>query len=335
MIGKVLLSHGSGGRQTNGLINEIFIKYFNNSVLNQMNDAAQLILEGNRVAFTTDSFVVNPIFFKGGNIGKLAVCGTVNDLAVSGAKPLYLSSAFIIEEGFELERLEEIVKSMALEAEKAGVQIVAGDTKVVERGSVDGIYINTTGIGLIYEEIYISANNAKPGDVVIVNGTLADHGITIMCERHNLGMEGDIESDCASLNSLVYEVLNVCKEIHVMRDATRGGVAAVLNEIAEASKISIVLKEESIPVKEEIRGVCEMLGLDPLYVANEGKLCVFAPEDHAESILSAMKKHPLGQDACIIGKVTDDIKNRVYVETIIGSKRIVDMPSGEQLPRIC
>lgn len=335
MIGKILLSHGSGGRQTNRLINEIFIKYFNNSVISQMNDAAQLTLEGNRIAFTTDSFVVKPIFFNGGNIGKLAVCGTVNDLAVSGARPLYLSSAFIIEEGFEVEKLEEIVKSMALEAEKAGVQIVAGDTKVVERGSVDGIYINTTGIGVIYEEIYISANNAKPGDVVIVNGTLADHGITIMCERHNLGMEGNISSDCASLNSLIYEVLKVCRDIHVMRDATRGGVAAVLNEIAEASKVSIVLKEDNIPVKEEIRGVCEMLGLDPLYVANEGKLCIFVPEEHAEDILSAMKKHPLGKDACIIGKVTNDIKNRVYIETMIGSKRIVDMPSGEQLPRIC
>lgn len=335
MDDKIFLSHGSGGKQTNSLINNLFIKYFDNSVLREMNDAAQLTLQGNRIAFTTDSFVVNPIFFKGGNIGKMAVCGTVNDIAVSGAKPLYLTSAFIIEEGFEIEKLEEIVKAMAEEAEKAGVQIVAGDTKVVEKGSADGIFINTTGIGIIEKDIHIKASNAMPGDVVIVNGTLGDHGITIMCERNGLGFEGEIKSDCASLNGLIEVMLQTCSDIHVLRDATRGGLAAVLNEIAEASNVSIRLNEKSIPVNEEISGVCEFLGLEPLYIANEGKLCAFVPEKYAEEVLKVMKRHPLGVNSTIIGKVFEDSSNKVYIDTIVGGKRIVDMPSGQQLPRIC
>lgn len=335
MSDKILLSHGSGGKQTNSLINDLFFKYFNNSVLNEMNDAAQLTLEGNRIAFTTDSFVVNPIFFNGGNIGKLAVCGTVNDIAVSGAKPLFLTSAFIIEEGFEINKLEEIVKSMAEEAEKAEVKIVAGDTKVVEKGSADGIFINTTGIGIIRDDVNIKASNAKPGDMVIVNGTLGDHGMTIMCERNGLGFEGDIKSDCASLNGLIDSMLQVCTDIHVLRDATRGGVAAVLNEIAQASKVSIKLSEKSIPVSEEISGVCELLGLEPLYIANEGKLCAFVPEEYAEEVLESMKNHPLGINSAIIGKVVEDSNSKVYIDTIVGGQRIVDMPSGQQLPRIC
>jgi hydrogenase expression/formation protein HypE len=335
MSDKILLSHGSGGKQTNKLISDLFLKYFNNSIINEMNDAAQLTLEGNRIAFTTDSFVVNPIFFNGGNIGKLAICGTVNDIAVSGAKPLFLSSAFIIEEGFEISKLEEIVKAMAEEAEKAGVKIVAGDTKVVENGSADGIFINTTGIGIIRDDVNIKASNAKAGDVVIVNGTLGDHGITIMCERNGLGFDGDIQSDCASLNGLIDSMLEVSTDIHVLRDATRGGVAAVLNEIAEASNVSIKLSEKSIPVKDEILGVCEFLGLDPLYIANEGKICAFVPEEHAAEVLEAMKKHPLGTNSSIIGKVVEDSSNRVYIDTVVGGQRIVDMPSGQQLPRIC
>lgn len=335
MSDKILLSHGSGGKQTNSLISDLFFKYFNNSILNEMNDAAQLTLGGNRIAFTTDSFVVNPIFFNGGNIGKLAVCGTVNDIAVSGAKPLFLSSAFIIEEGFEISKLEEIVKSMAEEAEKAGVKIVAGDTKVVEKGSADGVFINTTGIGLIKEDINIKASNAKPGDVVIVNGTLGDHGITIMCERNGLGFEGDIKSDCASLNGLIECMLEACTDIHVLRDATRGGIAAVLNEIAQASNVSIKINENSIPVSDEISGVCELLGLDPLYIANEGKLCAFVPEQYADKVLEAMKDHPLGVNSSIIGKVVEGNNNKVYIDTIVGGQRIVDMPSGQQLPRIC
>lgn len=335
MSDKILLSHGSGGKQTNKLISDLFIKYFNNSIINEMNDAAQLTLEGNRIAFTTDSFVVNPIFFNGGNIGKLAICGTVNDIAVSGAKPLFLSSAFIIEEGFEITKLEEIVKAMAEEAEKAGVKIVAGDTKVVENGSADGIFINTTGIGIIRDDVNIKASNAVVGDVVIVNGTLGDHGITIMCERNGLGFDGDIQSDCASLNGLIDFMLQVSTDIHVLRDATRGGVAAVLNEIAEASNVSIKLSEKSIPVKDEILGVCEFLGLDPLYIANEGKICAFVPEEHAAEVLEAMKKHPLGTNSSIIGKVVENSGNKVYIDTVVGGQRIVDMPSGQQLPRIC
>jgi len=335
MSDKILLSHGSGGKQTNKLISDLFLKYFNNSIINEMNDAAQLTLEGNRIAFTTDSFVVNPIFFNGGNIGKLAICGTVNDIAVSGAKPLFLSSAFIIEEGFEITKLEEIVKAMAEEAEKAGVKIVAGDTKVVENGSADGIFINTSGIGIIRDDVNIKASNAMVGDVVIVNGTLGDHGITIMCERNGLGFDGDIKSDCASLNGLIDSMLQVSTDIHVLRDATRGGVAAVLNEIAEASNVSIKLSEKSIPVKDEILGVCEFLGLDPLYIANEGKICAFVPEEHAAEILEAMKKHPLGINSSIIGKVVEGSSNKVYIDTIVGGQRIVDMPSGQQLPRIC
>jgi len=335
MSDKILLSHGSGGKQTNKLISDLFLKYFNNSIINEMNDAAQLTLEGNRIAFTTDSFVVNPIFFNGGNIGKLAVCGTVNDIAVSGAKPLFLSSAFIIEEGFEISKLEEIVKAMAEEAEKAGVKIVAGDTKVVENGSADGIFINTSGIGIIRDDVNIKASNAMVGDVVIVNGTLGDHGITIMCERNGLGFDGDIQSDCASLNGLIDSMLQVSTDIHVLRDATRGGVAAVLNEIAEASNVSIKLSEKSIPVKDEILGVCEFLGLDPLYIANEGKICAFVPEEYAAEVLEAMKNHPLGINSSIIGKVVEGSSNKVYIDTIVGGQRIVDMPSGQQLPRIC
>ncbi|MEQ8198368.1 MAG: hydrogenase expression/formation protein HypE [Clostridiaceae bacterium] len=332
---KVLLSHGSGGKQTNKLINELFLKYFNNEVLNELNDAAHLILYNSNIVFTTDSFVVNPVFFNGGDIGKLSICGTVNDIAVSGAKPLFLSSAFIIEEGFPLEKLETIVKSMADEAKKAGVKIVTGDTKVVNKGSADGIFINTTGIGIKYNGVNISSNNAKPGDVVIVNGSLGDHGIAIMCERNNLGIEGNLKSDCASLNTLVDSILKVSPNTHVIRDATRGGIAAVLNEIAEMSKITIAIEEKAVPVKEEVSGVCQILGLDPLYIANEGKICVFVPEEYAESVLNEMKKHPLGVDSSIIGGVTEYRNSRVYIDTIIGGKRIVDMPSGDQLPRIC
>lgn len=335
MSDKILLSHGSGGKQTNSLINDLFLKYFNNSVLNEMNDAAHLTLEGNKIVFTTDSFVVNPVFFNGGNIGKLAVCGTVNDIAVSGAKPLFLTSAFIIEEGFEINKLEEIVKSMAEKSERAGVKIVAGDTKVVEKGSADGIFINTTGIGIIRDDVNIKASNARPGDVVIVNGTLGEHGMTIMCERNGLGFEGDIKSDCASLNELIDSMLQVCTDIHALRDATRGGVAAVLNEIAQASKVSIKLSEKSIPVSEEISGVCELLGLEPLYIANEGKLCAFVPEEYATEVLEAMKNHPLGINSAIIGKVVEGSNSKVYIDTIVGGQRIVGMPSGQQLPRIC
>ncbi|NSB32386.1 hydrogenase expression/formation protein HypE [Clostridium saccharoperbutylacetonicum] len=254
---------------------------------------------------------------------------------MSGAKPLYLTSAFIIEEGFEIEKLEMIVKSMADAAEEAKIQIVAGDTKVVEKGGVDGVFINTSGIGTIYENTNIKAYNAMAGDVVIVNGTLGDHGMTIMCQRSGIDIEGELKSDCAPLNSLVDSMLEVCSDIHVLRDATRGGVAAVLNEIAEMSKVSIELDESSIPISEEVKGSCELLGLDPLYIANEGKLCCFVPEAYANQVLEAMKKHSLGANAAIIGRVIEQVPQKVYLKTIIGGKRIVDMPSGQQLPRIC
>lgn len=332
---KILLSHGSGGKQTNNLISDLFLKYFNNEIINEMNDSAQLKLDSSKIAFTTDSFVVNPVFFNGGDIGKLAVCGTVNDLAMSGAKPLYLTSAFIIEEGFSIEDLEIIVKSMADAAKEAGVQIIAGDTKVVEKGGVDGVFINTSGIGTIYDNVNIKASNAKAGDVVIVNGTLGDHGMTVMFQRNGMGIYGDLKSDCAALNLLVDSILEICPGIHVLRDATRGGVAAVLNEIADTSSVSIELEEKSIPVSEEVKGACELLGLDPLYIANEGKLCCFVPEEYATQVLEQMKKHPLGSNAAIIGRVVEQVSQKVYLKTIIGGKRIVDMPSGQQLPRIC
>jgi len=335
MSDTITLSHGSGGIQTNKLINELFFKYFNNPILDMMNDAAQIDIDFKKLAFTTDSFVVNPIFFSGGNIGKLAVCGTVNDLAVSGAKPLYLTSAFIIEEGFSIKKLEDIVKSMAEEANKAGVKIVAGDTKVVEKGNADGIFINTSGIGSIYENVNINCANAKVGDVVIINGTLGDHGMTIMCERNELGFKGNLKSDCACLNSLVDVMLEAHEGIHVIRDATRGGVAAVLNEISEFSNVTIAIEENNLPLKEEVKGATEMLGLDPLYIANEGKICVFVEEAYAENVLNSMRKHPLGSDAAIIGKVTEELGKKVYLKTVVGGKRLVDMPSGIQLPRIC
>ncbi|GCD11480.1 hydrogenase expression/formation protein HypE [Clostridium tagluense] len=335
MIGTITLSDGSGGLQSNKLINEVFFKYFGNDILNQMNDAAQVDIDFARLAFTTDSFVVNPIFFNGGNIGKLAVCGTVNDLAVSGAKPLYITTAFIIEEGFSIKKLEEIVKSMAGVANEAGVKIVAGDTKVVEKGSVDGIFINTSGIGRIYDNVNINCANAQVGDVIIINGTLGDHGMTIMCERNKFIFEGNLKSDCACLNSLVDTMIEAYDGIHVIRDATRGGVAAVLNEISEFSNVTIALEENNLPLKEEVKGVTEMLGLDPLYIANEGKLCAFVPGAYAEKVLSVMRKHPLGTDAVIIGKVTHELGQKVYLNTVVGGKRLVDMPSGIQLPRIC
>ena len=335
MIGNITLSHGSGGVQTNKLINELFVKYFSNDILDQMNDAAHIDIDFKKLAFTTDSYVVNPLFFNGGNIGKLAVCGTINDLAVSGAKPLYLTSAFIIEEGFPIDKLEEIVKSMAEEANKAGVKIVAGDTKVVEKGSADGIFINTSGIGRIYENVNINCANAKAGDVVIISGTLGDHGMTIMCERNKLGFEGDLKSDCNSLNSLVDLMIEAYVGIHVIRDATRGGVAAVLNEISEFSNVTIALEENNLPMKEEVKAVAEMLGLDPLYIANEGKLCAIVPKAYAEKVLCEMRKHPMGLDAAIIGRVTEESGNKVYLNTVVGGKRLVDMPSGIQLPRIC
>jgi hydrogenase expression/formation protein HypE len=336
----ITLAHGSGGKAMHDLIEDIFVNTFDNPILSQLEDQAtfnlvSLMQQGDRLAFTTDSYVVDPLFFPGGDIGKLAINGTVNDLAVSGAKPLYLSCSVILEEGFPVETLRNIAESMKLSADKAGVEIVTGDTKVVHRGAVDKIFINTAGIGIIRQGIDISAHNIKPGDVVIINGELGNHGAAILIARGELALETDIESDCQPLNDLVETILDICPNVRAMRDATRGGLATVLNEFAISSNVGIRLDEQSIHVREEVKGVCELLGLDPLYLANEGKLVVVLPKENAETVLSAMKSHSAGKDACIIGEVVSYPSGIVLLKTVFGAERIVDMLVGEQLPRIC
>ncbi|MCX6013226.1 MAG: hydrogenase expression/formation protein HypE [Chloroflexi bacterium] len=334
MTDEILLGHGSGGRLSNRLIQEVLISAFGNPILNKMDDSAVFDLNG-RIAFTTDSYVVSPIFFPGGDIGKLAICGTVNDLSMNGAKPLYLSNALIIEEGLPISDLKKIVASMKEAAEEAGIKIVTGDVKVVNNGKADKIFINTTGVGIIPEAVNISSSNAKPGDKIILSGTIGDHGMTIMTEREGLGMAGNLQSDCAPLNRLVADMLIVSKEIHCMRDPTRGGIAATLNELSKMSQVSIIIEEEKIPVKNEVRAACELLGLDVLYVANEGKLLAIVPAEHAENILTVMKRSKYGHEAVIIGEVKNGNAGRVILKTFLGSHRIVDMPLGELLPRIC
>ncbi|HLO83695.1 MAG TPA: hydrogenase expression/formation protein HypE [Nostocaceae cyanobacterium] len=334
------LAHGSGGKAMRDLIDDIFVQSFNNPILSQLEDQASfnlahLLSQGDRLAFTTDSYVVDPLFFPGGDIGELAVNGTVNDLAVSGAKPLYLTCSVILEEGLPVETLRRVVASMKLAAEKAGVQIVTGDTKVVHRGAADKLFINTAGIGVIPSKINISAHNILPGDAIIINGELGNHGAAILIARGELALETNIESDCQSLNSLVETILNVCPQIHAMRDATRGGLATVLNEFALSSNVGIRLEENAIPVREEVQGVCEILGLDPLYLANEGKLVIAVSGEYAQTVLSAMQNHPAGKDACIIGEVIDSPPGIVLLKTAFGAERIVDMLVGDQLPRIC
>ena len=332
---KILLAHGGGGILSNQLIQKIFFSQFDNELLNVQHDSAMFNINGVRLAFTTDSYVVQPIFFPGGNIGDLAVNGTVNDLAVSGAKPLYISVGFIIEEGFEIEELWRIVLSMKQAAEKAGVKIVTGDTKVVNKGKGDKIFINTSGIGTIETGIDISPINVQPGDVIILNGKIAEHGIAILSAREGLEFETTIKSDTAALNDLIDRILKTSKKINVMRDPTRGGLASALNEIANKGNVGIAIEEDKILISEEVKGACEILGLDPLYIANEGKVLVFVPKDDADKVLNAMKNHPLGKESSIIGSVTAENKNLVIMKTMIGSSRIVDMISGEQLPRIC
>lgn len=331
----VTLAHGSGGSLTGALINDLFRRHFDNSYLAEAHDAARLPGLTGKMAFTTDSYVINPLVFPGGNIGKLAVCGTVNDLAMSGARPLYLSCSFIIEDGLPLALLETVVRSMADAAREAGVQIVTGDTKVVNRGAVDKLFINTAGVGEIPAGIDICGNNAKSGDAVIVSGTLGDHGATILLEREQLGLTTNLASDCAPLGGLVAAILAVCPQIRVLRDPTRGGLATALNEIAVQSRVGIELYETSIPAKPAVRGLCEMLGLDPLYLANEGKLAAIVPADKAEQILAVMKEHPYGGEAAIIGQVLDRPAGRLFMRTPYGSHRILDMMVSDPLPRIC
>ena len=331
----ILLSHGGGGKHTRNLIDGVFLPAFSNSMLNNLGDAASFQINGARLAFTTDTFVVKPLFFPGGDIGDLAVCGTVNDLSVSGARPMYLSAGFVIEEGLSLDILEQITASMSKTAEKAGVKIVTGDTKVVERGSADGIFINTAGIGVV-EENLLSDEPIKPGDKIIVNGTLGDHGIAVLSAREDLPLESEIKSDTAPLNTLIFPILEKFpRKIKFMRDATRGGFATVLNEICENKDFGINVSEPKIPVREDVNAVCEILGFDPLYVANEGKAVFITDPEAADEILDYMKQFPLGKEAAIVGEITEAHKTRVVLKTLIGGGRILDVLIGDQLPRIC
>jgi hydrogenase expression/formation protein HypE len=333
--GTVSLAHGSGGRLTADLVRQVFLPAFSNPLLDKLDDQAVFGVNRGRLAFTTDAFVVSPIFFPGGDIGKLAVNGTVNDLAMSGAVPLYLSAAFILEEGFSLDDLRRVAASMRQAAREAGVQIVTGDTKVVERGHGDGVYVTTTGVGLVPDGVDISADRARPGDRVLVSGCIAQHGMAVMARREGLDFDVELESDTAALHGLVQAMLQASKDIRVLRDPTRGGLASTLNEIAQRSNVAIVLDEESLPLQPEVEGLCEILGLDPLYVANEGKLIAIVPAEDADAILAAMQAHPLGQAAAIIGEVQAEPAATVYLRTCVGGTRVVDLPAGEQLPRIC
>ncbi len=331
----IVIGHGSGGKLSAQLIESVFLPAFSNPLLNKLDDQAVLNINGSRLAFTTDAFVVTPLFFPGGNIGDLAVNGTINDLAMSGARPLYLAAAFILEEGLATEELVRIVYSMSEAAKNAGVQLVAGDTKVVNRGKGDKVFISTTGIGLIERPVDISADRARPGDKILLSGYIGDHGMAILSQRENLEFEGVIASDCAALHELVSDMLDVSLDIHCLRDATRGGVATVLNEIAGRSNAGMLLNETAIPVHDTVRGACEVLGLDPMYVANEGKLIAVIPANVADSVLERMWKNPLGRDARIIGEVVATHPGMVLMKTEIGGTRVVDTLFGEQLPRIC
>ena len=332
---KILLDHGSGGKISHRLIVDTILPLFDNPILSRLNDGAILDIEKKRLAFSTDSYVVDPIFFPGGNIGTLSINGTVNDIAMCGATPLFLSTGLIIEEGFPLSDLKTILKEMSIAAEKAGVRVVTGDTKVVPRGAADKIFINTSGIGIIPENVDISSHRARPGDKIILSGSIADHGITILTQRQGIAFDSSIVSDTAPLNYMVKNMLSVCNNIHVLRDPTRGGIGTALNEIARESRIGIKIYEEKIPVKDEIAAICELLGFDPVYIANEGKLLAFVPPEHAEKVLDVIKQDKFGQKACIIGEVVEDNSHKVFMQTRIGGTRIVDMLTGEQLPRIC
>jgi len=331
---RVLLSHGSGSKASHELVAELFLPAFSNPYLDQLNDQAVLEADGLRLAYTTDSYVVDPIFFPGGDIGKLAVCGTVNDLAMSGATPLYLSAGFIIEEGFPIDKLRTVIGSMKQAAEEANVKIVAGDTKVVGKGNADELFINTSGIGIISKDIDISGSGAKAGDKVIISGSIGDHGIAVLSRREGLEFDVPIVSDCAPLNALVADMLSVTRNIHCLRDPTRGGLATILNELASQSNAGILIEETKIPVKDAIKGACELLGYDPLYVANEGKLVAIVPAEDASQVLAKMRENKYGRDAEIIGEVIAEPR-RVLLKTAIGGTRIVDMLAGELLPRIC
>jgi len=349
----ILLAHGSGGQLSHELVERVFVRHFDSSILAELNDAAivefggfnfhvpgstnlQPETDNLKLAFTTDSYVIQPLFFPGGDIGKLAVCGTVNDLAVAGAEPRYLSAGFIIEEGLLLETLERVVVSMAETARAAGVQIVTGDTKVVNHGAADGLFINTAGVGVVPTGVHLSPSNLRPGDLILINGTIGDHGMAVMMQREGMEFGSSLVSDCAPLNGLIADLLAACPgAVHCMRDPTRGGLVTTLNEWATAAGAGIEIEETAIPVREEVRAACEVLGLDPLYVANEGKVIVAVAPQVAEEALAALQAHPLGREAALIGQVTDEHPGRVVLHTPLGARRVVEMLVGAQLPRIC
>jgi len=339
-VSTITLAHGGGGKAMHDLIDDIFLEAFDSETQAPLEDQARLNLSdlaafGDRLAFTTDSYVVKPIEFPGGNIGKLAICGTVNDLAVGGAIPLYLSCSVIIEEGLPVETMRMVARTMAAAAMEAGVKVVTGDTKVVERGACDKLFINTAGVGVIRTGVDLGVDKAQPGDVILVNGLLGDHGAAILNARGDMALTTLIESDCASLHGLIDTLLSAVPATRFLRDATRGGLATVLNEIAEASQVGIEIYEDRTPIRSEVKGFCEILGLDPLYLANEGKIVCVVPSEDAETALAALKSHPLGKEAARIGDVTDHRPGRVVMQTVFGGRRIVDMLVGEQLPRIC
>lgn len=334
----VTLAHGSGGKMGHALVRSL-LDIFDDAILEELEDASLVPFDGEhrtgRVVFTTDSYVVRPLFFPGGDIGKLAVCGTINDLAMRGAVPLYLSAGFILEEGLSLADLKRVVTSMAEVAKEADVRIVTGDTKVVERGSADRLFINTAGVGIVPADVHISASSARPGDAILLSGAVGDHGLAIMTQREGLRFESPLHSDCAPLHTLVQAMLEVGPHIHTLRDPTRGGLATTLNELASQSKVGMRIEETSIPVHEPVRAASELLGLDPLYVANEGKLVATVEAERAQDILHAMRAHPHGQEAAIIGEVVDEHVGQVVMRTILGTHRLLDMLASEQLPRIC
>ncbi len=332
---KILLDHGGGGLLTHELIAAHFLPLFSNPLLNRLEDSAVLTIGEQKICFTTDSYVVSPLFFPGGDIGSLAIHGTINDLAVCGGKPLYMSLGFIIEEGFRMNELEKIVHSIAAASEKAGVQIVTGDTKVVPHGSGDGIFINTSGIGVINHAGNLSVKSIVPGDAIIVSGTIGEHGAAILSARESLGLESPILSDSAPLNGMIQEILDSVPSVHCMRDATRGGLGAIVAEIASSAGLDFLVNEIDIPVRDEVRGVCEILGFDPLFLANEGKIVLFCPESEAQKVLEVMKGHKYGRYAAAIGKVNAGGRGRVVMRTAIGGERVLDLPSGELVPRIC
>jgi hydrogenase expression/formation protein HypE len=331
----VVMGHGGGGKLSSELIEHLFLPAFGGSTLSELADAALVDLPPGRTAMSTDSFVVRPLFFPGGNIGELAVNGTVNDVAMRGATPLFLSVGFILEEGLPLGDLGVVAESMAAAAKRAGVEIVTGDTKVVDRGHGDGIYVNTTGIGVVPAGIDVGPHRIEPGDAVIVSGTIGDHGIAIMSVREGLGFEADIASDTAPLNAMIADLLDADIDVHALRDPTRGGLAATLNELAVASRTGIVVDQQAVPVRRIVKSACEMLGLDPMYVANEGKAVVFVPDQHLERALSIIQADAFGRDASVIGRVVADHPGMVVARTPLGTTRVIDMPIGEQLPRIC